>query len=360
MRHSWLRKRAPWQRGGLRTWLLLLALAVPNRSPAMMLWGLPLLAAGIALQCYAKGCLRQDRAVATGGPYRFVRHPFYAATLLVDEAIALFSGFWPLAVLLLPWWCAVYLPIMRREERHLAQVFPEVYPKYARRVPALIPPRRPLPRGADGFSWRNPNIVADTVIPRAVRLLSYPLMLLLWGEIRQHGLSAFANAGSPQALGAIAAASLYCISWQLSRHLRSRRRILPAALGKPEARLACVLGFILAAGLTTRGETESDVFLGTAGVVAIAASCALYLWRTNLRLEAEAAALVGAALLCELLWLAAVPVLLYLPLILDRRIAASTAAGASSPRPLFALADVYAVAMVGGIIAACAKEMLLA
>lgn len=126
-----------------------------------------MLALGLALQIYAKGSLRQNEVVSRAGPYRLIRHPFYTANLLIDESIALMSGWWPLVVLLPIWWLLVYWPVMRQEERRLCELFVEVYPEYQRRTSRLIPLRRPTPGEGPGFSWQNPNISADTVIPRA-------------------------------------------------------------------------------------------------------------------------------------------------------------------------------------------------
>ena len=65
-----LRLRAPWDRGGLRTYLVLLALALAHPRPLDLWFGSALLLLGVMLHVYAKGCLRQDQVVATGGPYR--------------------------------------------------------------------------------------------------------------------------------------------------------------------------------------------------------------------------------------------------------------------------------------------------
>lgn len=203
--------KLPHNRGGLRFFLVLLALAGGAATHGTILAGTPLLLVGAALHFWAKGCLRQNRVVAQGGPYRFVRHPFYLANAMIDAALAVMSGWWVLQAVLPCWWLAVYLPVIRREERYLAAAFGSVYEEYRRRVPCLVPWRRPLPKTAEGFSWSNPNIISEGEPARALRLLAYPLLLLVATDLRNGGLACFAeglHAWEPAVL-----AALYGLAW---------------------------------------------------------------------------------------------------------------------------------------------------
>lgn len=81
--------------------------------------------------------LPQARALVTGGPYRFVRHPLYVA-----EFVALFGLAWQFA---LPWslllWAfaaAAQFPRMYFEERVLSETFAG-YRAYATRTARLLP-----------------------------------------------------------------------------------------------------------------------------------------------------------------------------------------------------------------------------
>ena len=311
--------KVPWDRGGLRTYLVLLALALSQPGQRAIWWGVPLLALGLALQIYAKGSLRQNEVVSRAGPYRLIRHPFYTANLLIDESIALMSGWWPLVVLLPIWWLLVYWPVMRQEERRLCELFAEVYPEYQRRTSRLIPLRRPTPGEGPGFSWQNPNISADTVIPRALKLLSLPLIFFLWREIRTNGTSLLAAERGPWLWAAPLLAGLYGLAVIVTRHLRDQQRILPDAASSPGWRLAGALVLLAVAGSLHRLECESGILLTLAGGLAMGASVALYLGSARLRLAAEGVALAAAMVLCELPWLAVVPVLLYAALVLDQR-----------------------------------------
>jgi hypothetical protein len=214
--------RVPWDRGGLRTYLVIFALIASRPDHWWLLWGVLLIVLSAVLHVASKGCLHQDRAVAMSGPYRFVRHPFYLANLLTDMGIAVMSGRWWCAALSLAAWLAVYIPVVRGEESHLARLFPDIYPGYLRRVPMLIPFRRPVAATGEGFSWRNPNIVSDSVIPRVMRILAYPLLFFVWQSVRSVGLGAVAT--GPALWAASVLVVLYAGALVLSRVMRGRRR----------------------------------------------------------------------------------------------------------------------------------------
>jgi hypothetical protein len=350
--------KVPWDRGGLRSYLVLLALLLCGKHHTTLLWGLPLLVLGAALHVYEKGCLHQDQVVATGGPYRFVRHPFYTANLMIDESLALMSGCWPLIVLLPVWWFAVYLPVMRGEEAYLCSAFPDVYPAYQRRLPRLFPTRRPLPAEGEGFSFRNSNITDDSVIPRFLRIIAYPLVFFLAQE--GWARNVFAN---PNALMAFAAlVVLYGYAWLLKRHLKQKCRVLPDALRRLPARLALAAGMVLAAGLILRPEIESEVALAVVGVALLLLSLVVFLKSRRARLAAEGLVLAAVMVLCELPWLAALPLVLYGALYLDQRNADAEAAegpaqegGPIVPAP----AGAYMFSVVAGLAATVAKELLV-
>jgi hypothetical protein len=212
--------RVPWDRGGLRSYLIVLGLVAGRPSVLTILAGVPLLLLGIAMHLWAKGCLHQEREVTTSGPYRYVRHPFYLGNLLLDAGTVLMSG----SVLLIGvfpfWWAAVYIPVMRREEATMAGLFGDQYRAYASRVPLLFPIARPIPAGS-GFSWRNPNILAVEV-PRVLRFLSYPFFFALAYEWRKSGW-AFPPSVTVLGVCSVLAIVLFnVVAWQVKRIARQR------------------------------------------------------------------------------------------------------------------------------------------
>lgn len=80
---------------------------------------------------------RAPKHVVEQGPYRFIRHPVYAANLWLLFAMLLLSGsLW--IVVNLATLIAHYVPTMILEERAIAERLPE-YREYARRTGQLFP-----------------------------------------------------------------------------------------------------------------------------------------------------------------------------------------------------------------------------
>jgi hypothetical protein len=356
----------------------LTALALGGVTHVTILAGMPVLLVGAALHFWSKGCLRQNRVVSKSGPYRFLRHPFYLANALIDAGIAVMSGSWALRALLPLWWLAAYIPVIRREERYLKATFAD-YEEYAKQVPALIPWRRPLKTasgvslgtsggnpesrifwsesghepeiapswsqsgrdpqsgfslsqsgrdpqtglslgqsGRDpqtGFSWGNPNIAGGEEIPRLVRILAYPLLFLVTTDFRACG---WAFLGDGLGLAALTLfGTMHALAWQIERHQRKRRRILPPWLSHPAARVAVALSILALAHVLPTPVTPLDGALAPAGAGLLALAILVFFTSPVGAMVAECLVLVGAVTACRLLWLAAIPLLLYAAWILD-------------------------------------------
>ncbi len=125
-----------------------LALRLLPRS-ALWLWvGTALVAAGLGFAVAARAylgrnwsgivTLKQGHELIRTGPYRLVRHPIYTGMLLafVGTAVARgdVRGLVALALV-----TASFLFKLRVEERFMAEQFPQEYPGYKARTPALIP-----------------------------------------------------------------------------------------------------------------------------------------------------------------------------------------------------------------------------
>lgn len=97
---------------------------------AFMVWALTSLGSSISL-------VPQARRVVTTGPYRWVRHPLYAAEIFNTTGVCLaFHGAWPWVVLA----CMVGIQYFRarREETLLAATL-SGYASYQARTPMLVP-----------------------------------------------------------------------------------------------------------------------------------------------------------------------------------------------------------------------------
>jgi protein-S-isoprenylcysteine O-methyltransferase Ste14 len=123
-------------------------------TPQRLVWGAVIAFAGLLLRAAGAGYLAKNQALATSGPYSYTRHPLYLGSMLAGVGYCIAGGQWWFFVLLAVFLGAVYWPVIRKEEAHLSEIFPEEYGKYARAVPFLIPrPTGWVPAASQRFSW---------------------------------------------------------------------------------------------------------------------------------------------------------------------------------------------------------------
>jgi len=116
--------------------LLYLWLARPT-WPSLALGGV-LIVPGIVLRALASGHVRKNEALATTGPYAHTRNPLYLGSLLIGTGFAIAARSWAVGVLVVAMLFAIYVPVIRDEEKFLRENFPE-FEEYARRVPRMLP-----------------------------------------------------------------------------------------------------------------------------------------------------------------------------------------------------------------------------
>lgn len=127
------------------TWLLifhdsrevrLIGLVVAGLALTLFIWAMR----SLADQYTPAHVARAPKHIVMCGPYRFIRHPIYAANLWLLSAMLLLSGsLWilvNLAILI-----AHYVPTILFEERAIAERLPK-YQEYARRTGRLFPKLR--------------------------------------------------------------------------------------------------------------------------------------------------------------------------------------------------------------------------
>ena len=156
MRRAWFSKPYADLVARLRVpsgFLLVAAFAwLADPAPASLLWGVPISLLGLLIRGWAAGHLAKNEALATSGPYSFVRNPLYIGTVLVAAGLVIASRRWELAAVFSGVFVCVYLPVIELEEQHLRNLFPD-YADYAARVPMLMPrysgSRNPAP-----FRWK--------------------------------------------------------------------------------------------------------------------------------------------------------------------------------------------------------------
>jgi protein-S-isoprenylcysteine O-methyltransferase Ste14 len=108
----------------------LLALIVAN--PTWMTWraGLAVAVAGEALRIWAAGHLEKSREVTRSGPYRWIRHPLYAGSVLIAAGVVVAANSLVLAIVAGTYVLATIGAAIRREEAFLRQTFGDTYDRY--------------------------------------------------------------------------------------------------------------------------------------------------------------------------------------------------------------------------------------
>ncbi len=116
-------------------------------------FGTVLIIAGLLIRALASGHVRKNEALAITGPYDYTRNPLYLGSLLIGIGFAIAAqSLWVGAVLVVMFF-AIYMPVIRSEEKFLREKFAE-FDDYASRVPRMLPRLTP-PGSADdsaGFS----------------------------------------------------------------------------------------------------------------------------------------------------------------------------------------------------------------
>jgi protein-S-isoprenylcysteine O-methyltransferase Ste14 len=116
-----------------------------------MALGAGLVVLGLVVRGAASGHVRKNEALATSGPYAYTRNPLYLGSLLMGAGFAVAARSWWVGVALVAMFFAIYLPVIRDEEKFLRMTFPE-FEEYARRVPRMFPRRTANRAGSSGFS----------------------------------------------------------------------------------------------------------------------------------------------------------------------------------------------------------------
>lgn len=111
-------------------WLGGISTVISVAAFTLAVWGLLYLRRNLSL-------MPEARRLVTGGPYRFVRHPLYAAEILAAAAFALVNPYLVVLLTLVPF-ISIQILRSRYEEALLGGVFP-AYRAYASRTRRVIP-----------------------------------------------------------------------------------------------------------------------------------------------------------------------------------------------------------------------------
>lgn len=127
---------APGKLGELGRWLFYIGAAITIPGMLIRLW--------------ASGHVKKDKALATSGPYGYVRHPLYVGNHLITLGFCLASGLW----WSLPAWLVIglifYPGTIKHEDEVLHRLFGKTWEDWRARTHALIPRLTPYKPGQTG------------------------------------------------------------------------------------------------------------------------------------------------------------------------------------------------------------------
>ena len=112
-------------------------------------FGAILIVPGLLIRALASGHVRKNEALATSGPYAYTRNPLYLGSLLIGIGFAMAARSWWVGIILVAMFFAIYMPVIRGEEKFLREKFPE-FEEYARNVPRMLPRITPVRSSDDG------------------------------------------------------------------------------------------------------------------------------------------------------------------------------------------------------------------
>ena len=131
---------------GISFLVLLTIVGMPTNAD-LYFTGVAFATVGIAVRLWASGHVNKDKALATTGPYAYVRHPLYVGNHVIAFGFCLASGLW--------WsflaWIAIglfyYPQTIAHEDKLLARLFPGDWAAWSKETRALIPRLRPYRSG---------------------------------------------------------------------------------------------------------------------------------------------------------------------------------------------------------------------
>lgn len=83
--------------------------------------------------------LSEEHVLVHHGPYRYIRHPMYAAFLIIGLGFVLLSANWLTGIIYLGPLCVMYVARVSLEERMMLERFGDSYRQYMNRTGRLWP-----------------------------------------------------------------------------------------------------------------------------------------------------------------------------------------------------------------------------
>ncbi len=117
--------------------LIFIILASP--TPASIITGSVIMIFGEAVRLISAGTLVKAKELTVCGIYACVRNPLYLGSFLLGTGASVISRSIIFSILFFGGFAAIYIPVIRREERFLEETYGEDYKNYCLKVRRLIP-----------------------------------------------------------------------------------------------------------------------------------------------------------------------------------------------------------------------------
>jgi protein-S-isoprenylcysteine O-methyltransferase Ste14 len=137
-------------------------------TPRTLLIGAAVAIAGEIIRIWAAGHVEKSREVTRSGPYRLTRHPLYLGSSIIGAGVAVASGSWSVAFVVVAYLATTIAAAIRAEEAHLREKFGGEYDAYAARV---APPMMRSFSVARAIANREHHTIAGLIVAFALLAL---------------------------------------------------------------------------------------------------------------------------------------------------------------------------------------------
>jgi protein-S-isoprenylcysteine O-methyltransferase Ste14 len=101
--------------------------------------GVILVLMGVGLRSWSAGIIMKSQALATTGPYALTRHPLYLGSLFLACGFLILIGRLENVLIIIAAALLLYLPVIHREERFLADKFKRQWDDYVEQTAGVFP-----------------------------------------------------------------------------------------------------------------------------------------------------------------------------------------------------------------------------
>ncbi len=100
--------------------------------------GIPIGISGLFIRLWAAGHIVKSKKLTKSGPYQYTRNPLYLGSFLIGSGLSIQCGI-IFFLIFLTLFAIIYIPVIKREEEEMEQVFGNDFNSYKNSVPLFFP-----------------------------------------------------------------------------------------------------------------------------------------------------------------------------------------------------------------------------